>query len=219
MNAFRQLVTVLLSLSVLASVAFAFDAQLSQQEVQEAVQAGRQLVSPSSGYKVQDWVLYDVKDPYAIQPGQGDVEAVIVGTPFERLRYQSYLQAYQNKTFSADEAQQKATDLADTVTFVVFAHSQGASEQYRDFLDGFSGAQLQVSGQTLQPAQVETFGPAQDFYNVAGKAAEFRFLGTANFRFDLSGFGDNPGTLQGTFSFTAPSGKPYSFDVDLSNFR
>lgn len=213
-----------LGIALLMSVAVAFDPQLSDDEVEAARQEGAQLASTrQSGYQLQDWVLYDVEDPFTISEGQGEVEAVTVGTPFERLRYRSYLENYQGNDFTSEDAQQVAEQLANTVTFVVYAHAPSAGVEQQDFLEEFGEATLQLSGgEQLTPSSVETFGPAQDFYSVEGGATEFRWLGTVSYRFDLSGLSNRAGgigDLSGTLVFADSTGREYSFDVDLSNYR
>lgn len=216
----RKTLLVALGLALLATPGLAADLELSQDEVQEALQAGQELAAKrSSGYQVEDWVLYDVKDPFTIERGQGEVEAVIVGTPFERLRYRSYLEAYQGSDFGLEQARQAADELANTVTFVVFAHAPSAGEAEQDFLERFGEATLELSGTSLSTGVTDTFGPAQDFYNVPG-GTEFRWLGTVSYRFDLSGLAaKDAGSLSGTLSFSDSSGQRYSYDVDLSDYR
>ncbi len=216
-----RLGSVLLAIALLltAARALAIDLQLGPDAIQEAADAGKQEVSRQHGYRAGAYVLWDDDDPLTIEPGEGQVEAVLVGTPFERLRYRSYLQNYQGKPFGPREARQAAQGLEDTVTFVVFAHAQGATQEDRDFLQQFSDATLAIEeGPTLAPAEVDTFGPSQDFYTVAGKAAEFRYLGSLSIRFDLSGV-EGASAAMGTFSFTTPHGEARSFEVDFSRYR
>ncbi len=203
-----------------AASALAIDLQLGPEAIQEAADAGAAEVSRQHGYRAGAYVLWDDDDPLTIEPGEGQVEAVLVGTPFERLRYRSYLQNYQGKPFGPQDARQAAQGLENTVTFVVFAHSQGATQEDRDFLQQFSDVTLEIEGgPTLTPAEIDTFGPSQDFYTVAGKAAEFRYLGSLSLRFDLSGVEGDVSAAQGTFSFTTPAGEARSFEVDFSRYR
>ena len=211
-----------LAVALFVNVAAAFDPHLPPSEVQRAVAAGKQMATPSSGYKVQDWVLFDVKDPFTIGPNQGTVEAVIVGTPFERLRYASYLAAFQGTPLKPKEAQQKAAALDDTVSFIVFAHAPGTGDQYRNFLQSFRAARLNVKGAKgpiLKSVHTEIVGPAQDFYNVPGKAAEFRYLGSVAFKFNLGQLGRKGASAKAAFSFTDSTGQTYHFPVTLGQYR
>ena len=211
-----------LGVALFVNVAAAFDPHLPPSEVRRAVAAGERMATPSSGYKLQNWVLFDVKDPFTIGPNQGTVEAVVVGTPFERLRYASYLAAFQGTPLKPEEAQQQAADLDNTVSFIVFAHAPGTGDQYRSFLQGFRGASLNLEGaggQKLKLVHTEITGPAQDFYNVPGKAAEFRYLGNVAFKFGLGQVGRKGALAKATFSFTDSTGQNYRFPVELGRYR
>lgn len=225
MNVFGYVATRLLPFGLLltASLATGFEPQLSQSAIKEAVQAGANLANAKGGYKLQDWVLFGDEDPFVIRPDEGTVEAVVIGTPFERLRYQSYLQHYQGNELTMQEAQERASELENTVTFVVFAHSPGSGQEYQDFLENFGSATLQLAGDSeLSPSNVETFGSAQDFYNIPGEASEFRYLGYVAYRFDLAPLaqeGRDISSLEGTLTFTDSTGREYSFEVNLGNYR
>lgn len=211
------------TLALVCGQAAAFTPQLSQADIQEAVQAGTEMASRERGYHLQDWVLYGVEDPFLILPEQGEVEAVIVATPFELLRYQSFLHAFQGKAFTPEQAQELAAELEDTISFQVFVHAPAPGDEYRDFLSAFTMAAFTVAGdESLAPLSIETFGPAQDFYNLPDAAVQIRYLGYVTFRFDLGSLEEsagNFGNLTGTFTLTDSSGQDYSFEVDLSEYR
>ena len=100
---FRSIALVAMPLLGMAitSPAFAFDASLSHAQVSQAVQAGQhEAQSTKHGFTVKQYVLFGVKDPLSITPGEGEVDAVIVGTPREMLRYRSYLASFQNEPLS-----------------------------------------------------------------------------------------------------------------------
>jgi hypothetical protein len=221
MNALKC--ALLSSVALAFAWAAAFTPELSESDIQEAVEAGTQMVSQRSGYHLQDWVLYGIADPLSILPGQGEVEAVIVATPFELLRYQAFLVAFQDKTFTAEQADALAAELKDTVSFQVFVHAPAEGDQYRDFLSGFTKASFTASdGTDLTPVKIDTFGPAQDFYNIPGGTVQIRYLGYVIYRFDLSSLNEPAGNLAnltGTFSLTDTTGQAYSYDVDLSKYR
>ena len=210
------------SFALLLGVAVAFTPVLTQQDVQAAVGSGEKMLSPKHGYIVKDYVLFDVPDPLVITPDEGEVEAVVVGTPFERLQYASYLSHYQGPSLTTAKARQKARTLNNTVHFVAFAHAPSGDEKDRDFLSKFAPATLTTGGDTLSAANVDTFGPAKDFYTVQGKRTEFLWLGYVDYTFDLAPLatqGVDISTLEGTLKFTDSSGRAYSFEVDLSRYR
>ena len=200
----------------------AFTPELSQEDVQAAVDSGNAMISPEHGYTVKDYVLFDVPDPLVITPDEGEVEAVVVGTPFERLQYASYLSHYQGPALTPEEAQQKADDLNNTVHFIAFAHAPSGEEKYRDFLSAFGPATLTTADTTLSATDVTTFGPAKDAYTIQGKQTEFLWLGYVDYTFDLAPLaaqGVDISALQGTLAFSDSSGRKYSFEVDLSKYR
>lgn len=208
-------VILFLSFFLLLSRGWAADMQLTQEAIQEASTQGKDLVSQALGYELQDWVLWDDDDPFLLHPDEGQIEAVIVGTPFERLRYQSYLATYQDKQF---DAEQQAEKLVNRLSFVVFAHSEASAEENRNFLSQFTEVKLELDSLTLRPVDKSLLGPAQDFYTIPGQGAEFRFLGSISFHFDLTEL-DNPGEGTGSFSFTAPSGQDYTYEFNLANYQ
>ena len=212
----------ILSFVLLLGLITAFTPELSQKDIRAAVDSGNKMISPKHGYIVKDYVLFDVPDPLVITPDEGEVEAVIVGTPFERLQYSSYLTRYQGSDLTQAKAQQQARMLSNTVHFVAFAHAPSGEEKDRNFLAKFSKATLTTGGDTLSAASVDTFGPAKDFYTVQGKQTEFLWLGYVDYTFNLAPLaaqGVNLSQLQGTLKFSDSSGKAYSFKVDLSNYR
>lgn len=211
------------STALLLAWSAAFTPELSESDIQEAVTMGTQMVSQRSGYHLEDWVLFGVTDPLSILPEQGEIEAVIVATPFELVRYQSFLVTFQNKAFTTDQANTLAAQLKDTIAFQVFVHAPGVGDQYRDFLSDFTKASFTaLNGEDLTPVKIDTFGPAQDFYNIPGSAVQIRYLGYVLYHFDLSSLNEsaaNLANLTGTFSLTDSAGQAHSYDVDLSKYR
>jgi hypothetical protein len=208
---------------LLAPVAFAFTLDLSAADIEEARTSGQtQAANTNHGYKVNDYVLYDVPDPLRIAAGQGEVDAVVVGTPFERLRYQSYLTSMQGIDMTAQDATKTAQDLGGTLHVVVFAHSAGTSREEKDFLQQFSGTKLTLTdGRMIMPEANDIFGPARDFY-MAEKASGFYWLGYRSYRFrlaSLAGEGVDVAQLKGTVSFADSTGRAYSFPIDLGKYR
>ena len=210
------------SFALLLGATVAFTPVLTQQDVQAAVSSGEKMLSPKHGYIVKDYVLFDVPDPLVITPDEGEVEAVVVGTPFERVQYASYLSHYRGPGLTTAKARQKAKMLDNAVHFVAFAHAPSGDEKDRNFLSEFSPATLTTGGNTLSAANVATFGPAKDFYTVQGKQTEFLWLGYVDYTFDLAPLaarGMDISTLQGTLKFSDSRGRAYSFKVDMSNYR
>ena len=145
--------------------------QREQAENRPGQQAGQhEAQSTKHGFTVKQYVLFGVKDPLSITPGEGEVDAVIVGTPREMLRYRSYLASFQNEPLSRKAADKIASELDGPIHFTVFAHAPSGKPKDQDFLKQFSNFRFTTAGgKALQPASRTTFGPARDFFNVAGK--------------------------------------------------
>jgi hypothetical protein len=163
----------------------AFTPVLAPGDFNEARTAGAQQAdSKTHGYVVKDYVLYDTRQPLTIPPGAGEVEAVIVGTPFERLRYASYLASLQGKPMTPQQSAALARELDESVHFVVFAHSPGVTEADRSFLERYTQVVFTLdTGESLAPLDSRVFGPARDFYIVPGSGRERRWLGTVTWKF------------------------------------
>ncbi len=212
------------ALCCVPAVAVGFTPTLSPQDIEAARIAGAEAAdSKTHGYAVQDYLLYDVQQPLTIAPGEGEVEAVVVGTPFERLRYASYLASLQGTPMTASQAAETARKLNGTVHVIVFAHSPGVTERDRNFLSEFGAAQLTLEDkQPIRADDAQLFGPARDFYIVPGSGRERRWLGTVTWRFPLQPLIQQNVPIPsatGQLSFTDSTGRPYRFEVDLAKFR
>jgi hypothetical protein len=212
------------AVSTWPGAAAGFTPVLGQGDVDQARAAGaEQAGSKTHGYVVKDYVLYDTGQQLTIPPGAGEVEAVVVGTPFERLRYASYLASLQGKPMTAEQAVENARKLDATLHFVVFAHSPGVTEKDRGFLDRYTKAVFTLdTGEALTASDSRVFGPARDFYIVPGSGRERRWLGTLTWTFSLRPVMDKGGDVSaatGSLTFTDSSGKTYDIAVDLGKYR
>jgi hypothetical protein len=211
-------------LAAAAHAAQAFTPRLSDTDIEEARRSGAQQAdSRTHGYDVQDHVLYDVQQPISQPPRKEEVEAVIAGTPYERLRYASYLASIQGEPMTALQAQAEARKLDGTLHLVVFAHSPSARPADKDFLQRYQDVVLRLDGGTeVRPDASSIFGPAQDFFSVQGSGRERRWLGTLTWRFPLAAIGNDSRQLeglQGTLTFKDSSGNAYDIPVDLGRYR
>ncbi len=194
----------------------AFDATLTSAERQAAVRAGKAFALAHQGYPVSSYVIYSVPDALTIPPGGGSVDGVVVATPFERVRYASYLAFTQNSAPGAVDIVRAAA--ADEVDFLIFAHSSANLD--RTFLAKFGEATLLSAHDVrLAPFTQTSFGPALDFYNVAGKGRQPRWVGYETIRFDLGPLrtrGIDASRFRGALNFVDPYGRAYSLKFDLS---
>ncbi len=218
MNRLGTVLCAVLTWTLVAAPALAFSPVLTPAETQAAIEQGRGAAAAHLGYDAAGYLLYSVPNTLLLAPGQGSVDAVIVGTPFERVTYASYLAAFQDSTASSDAVATAAAP--DTVDFVVFAHSADPKDQA--FLRRFRSASVTVAGHVLPSASQTVFGPAEDFYTTSQGKRVPRWLGYGSFRFDLRTLataGVDISRLKGTFGVIDPYGRHYSFAFDLSKYR
>jgi len=201
-----------------ASPARAFSPALTAAETQAAVAQGRGAAAAHLGYDAGSYLLYSAPDTLLLAPGQGSIDAVVVGTPFERVTYASYLAAFQESKISAEAI--VAAAVPDTIDFVVFAHSGNPKDQ--TFLHRFRSAGVTAASRVLPASSTTLFGPAEDFYTTSEGKRVPRWLGYESFRFDLRALaaaGVDISHLKGTFAVVDPYGRHYSFAFDLSKYR
>jgi hypothetical protein len=197
---------------------WAFSPKLTSAEIQKALADGRSESASRAGYPVTAYTLYAVPNALVIAPGRGAIDAVVVGTPFERVRYASYLAAFQGSHVSQSAIAEAASP--ESVDFVVFAHSGAQDDQ--TFLKRFHAAQVEAVGRTLRPARTTTFGPSQDFFTTTQGNRVFRWLGYNTYRFDLRTLGSaglDIARLRGTFRVVDPHGRQSAYAFDLSKYR
>jgi hypothetical protein len=215
----------LILLATLAVPAEAFVPDLSPDQVKAAIASGaEQAGSKTHGFEVKEYVLFDRPQPLYISPGDKLVDAVLVGTPRERLLYESYLASFQGTPMTPAQGQAFAHDAAQSIGFRIFAHANSSSDNDRDFLRKFGAAKLELAdGKTLEAKPSALFGPSRDFFILTdSKKHEFRWLGALSYVFDLGPLkqaGTDVASLSGTLSFSDSTGQSYHYQVDLSRYQ
>jgi hypothetical protein len=162
---------------------------------------------------VRPWVLWDARDPLRAVHGQADLDAVIVETPYERVRYEAYLNSLEALPLTIDAWRRAA---AGKFGFILYAHSKTGNDDEKRFLAKFSNASVVLSDGTRENAiERSIFGPSLDFYTVATFREE-RYTGSLTYRFR-----DPPSTCKpkGTLTFTDAHGRRYRFAFDLARYR
>lgn len=230
----RTLLTTALFLA--GSVALGLNGTPTPAEVRQAVQDGKAMVSPMNGYVATPYVLHEYTNGIRIDPSSPLVDALTVGTPLERVRYYSYLEAYQKKPVTQENALKVAKENANRLTILAFTHSpvsveaelEAWQETYvthesgrkvqRTYLDDFKPATLTVGGQTFTSG-INIQGPFQDAFSVKG-SPEFRYLGVVYYTFDLSPLAKS-GRITGMadLRFQDPSGRTYTQRINLTAYR
>jgi hypothetical protein len=209
-------VALLLALS--CAPGLAFSPALTSAQLHKALADGRSEAASRAGYPVAAYSLYAVPNALVIAPGQGSIDAIVVGTPFERVRYASYLAAFQGSQPGASDVADAAE--AESVDFVVFAH--GGAHDDQKFLQRFHAASIEAAGRLLQPERTTAFGPTEDFFTTTKGNRVFRWLGYDTYRFDvrsLARAGVDIARLRGTFRITDPYGRQRAYAFDLSKYR
>lgn len=206
-------------LALLCDPAVAFVPALDQGEIASIVRNGVWLEEHRRGYEANKNLLFAAANTLRIRKNQSPVEAIIVGTPSERLKYASYLASFQGERFNLDRARSIARQDADVVQFVVFAHS--ASTQDRQFLKRFGNARLRLGKHAIRSSMSTTFGPALDYYDIDGFGRQFRWLGSVTFRFNLRALrasGVDISKATGAFSFTSSEGEKLQYMINLARY-
>lgn len=193
---------------------------LTRTQISAAMLSGVTLFRNGRGYQAPRYVLFAEQNTLHIRRGEGPIEAILVGTPFERLEYASYLATFQGERVALPWGQAMARRNDNVLQFIVFAHGDTAHD--RKFLQRISNGRLQLDSHVLTPANApEVFGPALDFYQIDGAGRQFRWLGSVTFRFDLSRLiasGAYLNKASGTFSFTDSDGSERRYHVDLARY-
>jgi hypothetical protein len=166
---------------------------------QQAASDGVRLVRDHEPYGVTPWLLFQSGDPMRAIRGRAGIDAVIVETPYERVRYQAYLQALQGFSVPAAMVQMWRRQAENEAGFIIYAHSR--SQLDRKFLQRF------------RPHPAVIFGPSDDFFDV-GTFREERWVGSLTYRFRVRRCTD-----AGAFSFTGPYGTHYRLPYDLRAYR
>jgi hypothetical protein len=167
-------------------------------------------------YNVRPWVLWDRKDPLQAVHGRADLDAVIVETPYEHVRYDGYLQRLQGYPLGQKQIDAFRREAGDHFGFIIYAHSRTGDDSEHSFLAHFSNATLTLpNGNELKATQRVLFGPSADFYDV-GTFREQRYTGSLTYRFAVSA---TSCPTNGTLQFRDGYGHAYRFPVAFSRYR
>ena len=165
----------------------------------QAAARGVGMVAHHLPYSVRPWLLYQSRDPLSAVHGRAGIDAVVVATPYERVRYHAYLDALQDIRVTPAMVEAMRRKARNSVGFLVYAHSRTSLD--RTFLAAF------------RPAPATHFGPALDFYDV-GSFREQRWVGSVTYRFPVRNCSE-----QGVLHFTDGEDARYRFAYDLSRYR
>jgi hypothetical protein len=202
-----------------AAPAGAVETALAPSSVSAAVDAGRAMAGERNGYAIDPYLLFSVPDAVHITDETAVVEAVQLGTPYERLRWEAYREQAMRIPFNAGDIASFDAQHAGKVDFIVYAHSR--AEKDRTFLDRFGGGALVgADGTTVATAVISHTVPAIDGYTKPSGVVS-RFLGQVTYRFTLGGAPGAPDVLNAplTFTFTDDGGVEHRIPVTLAKYR
>jgi hypothetical protein len=189
---------------------------LSPAGANRAAREGAAMAAARQPYTVRPWVLWDARDPLRAVHARADLDAVIVETPYERVRYEAYMERLQALPVTPAWIEGWRRAASGKFGFIVYAHSRGEANTEQRFLAAFSPATVALSdGTRLTSTERVIFGPSPDFYTV-GTFREQRWTGSLTYRFPFPLDTCKP---KGTLAFADGLGRRYRFPFDLSKYR
>ncbi|WP_029479064.1 hypothetical protein [Deinococcus frigens] len=196
---------------------------------------GEAMNTRESGYVLGTYLLKAYNQDVILRPNSPEIDGVVLGTPYERLRYEAYLSHLEGKPITGARVGTMARTLADKLTFRVYSHSPFAlddeEEQWqlayktdkikadpdkqRSDLDFFKSATLTIAGKTYTAKPVVD-GPYRDNFTLPSGEATSRNLGVVFYTFDVKNL---PPRGAFAFNFEDSRGKAYSIKSDLNSYR
>ncbi|MFC4454405.1 hypothetical protein [Deinococcus sonorensis] len=234
MSTLRLFRTALLS-ALCAGSALALTPSLTVQQVAQAAQEGDAMFHKNGAYVWGSYLLKTYTEDIRLRVDSPEVDGIALGTPYERLRYASFLASFQDMALTPAQSVQLAGTLKNKLTFLVYTHSpRGVGEEEEQwqqayhsgdvkpsanrehsYLDAYKAATLTVGGRTLQ-AQPQIDGPYRDQFTLPTGGADFRFLGVVQYTFDLTGL---PAKGTATLRFSDSEGNRFSQTARLDQLK
>lgn len=219
----------------LCGPAYAFIPTLDAAQVGEAIRSGEAMSTTEGGYVLGNYLLRQYNADVILQANTPEVDGIVLSTPYERVRYEAYLDHLEQHPLGTARAAALAAKMAHTLSFRIYTHSpyavddeeeewqqayqkgqvQADPNRTKSYLDLFRSASLRV-GNHLVMARPEIDGPYVDNFTLPNGRATFRNLGVLTYTFDTRGL---PTQGSFTFSFKDSQGKPYSFTAPLQAYR
>ena len=214
MRKFAIFLTILGALSAPGPAAAA-DLSPGDADVAAAVARGVAMAKPHGGYYLKDYVVYAVPDARNIYPTRGNVDAVVLGTPLERIRHAAFFATYTGQKATPAEARKRADLPAGWLSFILFVHGPDAFDN--SFATKYSVARLVFANKTLTAADMKHSPPSDTVYPLA-TVHRNRQAATVTYRFDLSALPDLHNS-RARLQFIDDGGKSFDLPVDLSRYR
>ncbi|GHF36719.1 hypothetical protein HNQ07_001287 [Deinococcus metalli] len=225
---------VLAALSVVGSVQ-AVSPTLTPAIVTEALKAGEAMSIQEGGYILGSYLLRAYNEDVILRPNSPEIDGVVLGTPFERLRYEAYLARLEGKPLTTAQATAFAQKLNHKITVRVYSHSpysvadeeeqwqlayktdriKANPDKEKSYLDFFKPATMTVAGRKYA-ASPSVDGPYRDNFTLPSGESDFRNLGVVSYTFDIPNL---PASGPFTLSFKDSRGVPYTISGTLQQYR
>lgn len=234
MNIFRPLAALALTLAC-SGPGVALTLSLSVEQIKQATQEGDIMYHQLGAYEWKNYLLKTYTEDVILAVNSPEVDGIALGTPYERVRYESFLDSFQDMPLTPEGATTLADSLKDKVTFLIYTHSpRGVGEEEaqwqqayhlgevkpsdtreHSYLDAYKPATLLIGAHSLV-AQPVIDGPYRDQFTLPTGGAEFRFLGVVKYTFDLSGV---PAAARATLRFRDSAGKVFIQSANLDKLQ
>lgn len=198
--------------------ALALTPKLTASQSARAVADGAALATAGQGYPMSQYRLWAAQDTLSIAPGQGALDALVIATPFERLRYESYLNGYQHKRIRPATSGSTFGPTPIRWNSSCSCTVQAASSATSLTTSGTPPSHWPAAGRCWLRS---TTGLDRRWISTTsrGAAERLRWIGYVGARFDLRHVSATARTLRGTLSFVDDEGKHYRFPFDLSRYK
>jgi len=221
--------------ALLASSGLALTPVLSQQQALQATREGDTMFHENGAYVWGPYLLKTYTEDIKLRIDSPEVDGIALGTPYERLRYESFLASFQDEALTPVQTTALARSLQNKVTFLLYTHSprgvgeeeeqwqqayhlgkvKAAANREHSYLDAYREATLTIGGRTVK-AQPAFDGPYRDQFTLPTGGSDFRFLGVVRYTFNLTGL---PTTGTATLRFKDSQGKVFTQKTNLSQVR
>ncbi|WP_407571668.1 hypothetical protein [Deinococcus altitudinis] len=208
---------------------------LSARQAAQAAVEGDTMFRENGAYKWGSYLLKTYTEDIKLRVDSPEVDGVAIGTPYERVRYESFLASFQDMALTPAQTNALAATLKNKVTFLVYTHSprgvdeeeeqwkqaynsgavKPAAAREHSYLDAYVPATLSIGGRVLR-SQLQIDGPYRDQFTLPTGGAQFRFLGVVRYTFDLTGV---PAANVATLTFKDSGGKVFTQKANLTQLR
>lgn len=220
---------------MLGTSGLAVSPTLTPATVTEALRAGEAMSIQEGGYVLGTYLLKAYNEDVILRPNSPEIDGIVLGTPFERLRYEAYLARLEGNPLTAAQATTFARTLDHKITVRVYSHSpysvadedeqwqlaynadriKANPDRAKSYLDFFKAATMTIGGRAYTAAP-SVDGPYRDNFTLPSGEADFRNLGVVSYTFTVPNL---PASGAFKLSFKDSRGVPYALSGDLKQYR